>query len=89
MHFQFFPYSNYDFSFIYHFLVARVARPEKLKPIQTANSRTQSSCSNTSFSDKLEMRVITAPKNEGKIEANGDFCYKKMVDEICTLTEKV
>ncbi|KAG6403205.1 hypothetical protein SASPL_135422 [Salvia splendens] len=68
--------------------VARVARPEKLQPLQTANSRTQSSCSNTSFSDKLEMRVITAQKNEGEIKANGDFYYKKMVDEISMLTEK-
>ncbi|KAL1539520.1 hypothetical protein AAHA92_23993 [Salvia divinorum] len=68
--------------------VARVARPKRHPPLQTANPRTQSSCSNTSFSDKLEMRVIATEKNEGEIlTIGGDFCYKKMVEEICMLTE--
>lgn len=32
--------------------------------------------------------MITAEKNKREIKANGDFRYKKMVEEICMLTEK-
>lgn len=66
--------------------VARVASPRKHQPSQTSDSQSQSSCSNTSFSDKVEVRGNIREKNEGKI--NGDFCYKKMVEEICILTEE-
>ncbi|XP_057801248.1 uncharacterized protein LOC131016546 [Salvia miltiorrhiza] len=68
--------------------VARVGSPRKHQPSPTASSQSQSSSSNTSFSDNVEVRAIITEKNEGKIEMNDDFFYKKMVEEICMLTEE-
>lgn len=62
--------------------MGRTASPRNDQPSQTANSQPHSSCS--VFSES----VIIAEKNEAKKKSNENLCYKKMVEEICMLTEE-
>lgn len=65
----------------------RIESPRKHQPFQTANSdQPQSSCSNASFSD--ENHVIVEEKDEARRKINENLCYKKMVEEICLVTEE-
>ncbi|KAH6806861.1 hypothetical protein C2S51_027969 [Perilla frutescens var. frutescens] len=66
--------------------VVRRATRTKNQPYQTANSQTESSCSNSAvFSEN----VVVRGKNERKLtKIDENFCNKKMVEEICLVSEE-